>query len=553
MKRLVSCAESRELDESSRTLFGIDSLLLMEKASLRMWDCLLRRIERSPKLGRKGRDLRILALCGKGDNGGDALAMLRHARSAGFGKLAAIVSSLSLNSSVALQMGFNRKAGIPCLRWAEIAEAERLRLYAEADLVLDGIVGSGVQGAARGEALEMIELTKSQRSSRSSGGPETGTAQPAQPRSETVDGPLLVSVDIPSGLGDTWTEAFPAVWADMSLCLDPIKKICLAPAARNHCGEILGVGDVFPGDLIEGAGATSLLEEQDLKGLMDRLAPDSYKMSRGRLGIFAGSLGSAGAALLCAKAASAAGAGYIYLFVDEALYPVVAGAAESFIVRSWSSQTELPYCDAVLAGPGWGTGEDRIQALRSLGADEERPLILDADAIRLLAKLPGLRDALACPVALTPHPGEYSDLANSLGTGVDDSYPRSIAGLAEGLNALMLAKSHTSWIMGKKACYVWEGLTPELGVAGSGDVLAGLFAGLLARKIAGLKKSRKRESLSEQTIEGAWVVGAWAAVIAQGCDGRRLARRSGWFEASQLIEACAQVLHENETGEGKNS
>jgi Predicted sugar kinase len=550
VKRLVSCAESRKLDIATQKLFELDALFLMEKASLRMWDCLLRHIESSPSLSSKGRDVKILALCGKGNNAGDTLAMLRHARSAGFTTLQAIISSQTLSPSAEVQKGFIQTAGIPCFTWGDLNEEERLCLYAEADIVLDGILGIGIQGAARGEALEMIELTTKLRNSESAKFSKNTATPKTSAASDKKDRALVVSVDIPSGLGDTWTKLFPAVYSDLSLCLEPIKEICFAPSARSHCGSIVNAGEIFPRDLIMNAGTNSLLEESDLESLLDPISPESYKMSRGRLAIFAGSLGSAGAAFLCVKAAFAAGAGYIYLYVDKDLYPLLASSAESIILRPWGADTEFPDCDIVLAGPGWGTGEERIRVLQTLGACEDRPIILDADAIRLFAKQPGLCNSFTSPCALTPHPGEYRDLGKSLGIRDEEPFPLFIDKLAKSVNALMLAKSHITWIQGKNARFVWEGMTPELGVAGSGDVLAGLFAGLLARKIARLREIGKKKALSRQDIERSMEEAACAAVIAHGSAGRRLAEQSGWFNASQLIEACALVLHNNNNRKG---
>jgi NAD(P)H-hydrate epimerase len=283
MKRLLSCAESQDLDASTRKLFGLDPLLLMEKASLRLWDRLSLYIDNSAELRAKGKNLSILALCGKGDNGGDALAMLRHARSAGFGNLKAIVSSQPLSPSAQAQRGFLLSAGIPCPEWGSLGEEEKACLYAEADIVLDGILGSGVRGAARGEALKMLEFM--------------GTAEGSERAApEGENQPLVVSIDLPSGLGDSWTKDLPAIKADLCLCLEPIKEICLSPSARTRCGRILSVGDVFPRDLIAEAGSSFLLEEDDLESLLEPISPESYKMSRGRVAIFAGSLGAAGAA-----------------------------------------------------------------------------------------------------------------------------------------------------------------------------------------------------------------------------------------------------------------
>ena len=509
MKRLVSCAESQDLDASTRRLFGLDALLLMEKASLRLWDCLLSSLDSVSELKAKGRSLKILALCGKGDNGGDAMAMLRHARSAGFDTCAAITSSQPMSPSAQAQRAYLQAAGIPCLGWADLEPKERARLYAESDLVLDGILGSGARGAARGEALEMIAFAAAQ------GGSEESEIPDSLPVPQAAKRPLLVSIDIPSGLGDHWTRDLPAVSADLSLCLDPIKEICFTPSARSCCGSILPVGDVFPRDLTASAGSSLLLENPDLQGLLEPILPESYKMSRGRVAVFAGSLDSTGAALLCAKAAIAAGAGYIYLYVDEELYPLLASSSESFILRSLGPETEIPDCDVIVAGPGWGTAGKRIPLLQALGSVSDRPLILDADAIRLLAKQPGLRASISSPTALTPHLGEFGDLLKSLQLPEDGLFIESIDDLAENLDMLALVKSHITWIRGSADRYVWEGMTPELGVAGSGDVLAGLFAGILARKVAVLRGPDRKRELSSQNLERSMEEAACAAVIAQ--------------------------------------
>ncbi len=540
MKRLLSCAESQDLDASARKLFGLDSLLLMEKASLRLWDRLSTFIEGSRRCSAQGRNLRILAICGKGDNGGDALAMLRHARSAGFENLGAVISSQPQSQSAQAQRGFLKTAGISCLGWDDLGLEEKTRLFNEADIVLDGILGSGVKGVAQGEALEMIEFVLEAEAS----------------STRALDGelkPLIASVDIPSGLGDFWTEDMPAVKADICLCLEPVKEVCLSPSARKLCGRMLGVEDIFPSDLIACAGKGFRLEDKDLEELLEPVFPESYKMSRGRVAVFAGSLGSAGAALLCAKAAIAAGAGYVYLYVDEDLYPLLASKGESFILRPWNAGTEIPDCDVVLAGPGWGVTDDRISLLKTLGSlAAERPLILDADAIRLIARQPGLCSSISAPCVLTPHPGELRALLKAFGIPEGASFSQSIAELSANLGMLVLAKSHITWIQGENSRFVWEGMTPELGVAGSGDVLAGLYAGLLARRMARFKRpgGGAEEKLARRAVQGAAQAAACAAVIAHGGAGRRLAERCGWFDASALVEECAIYLHETDGRKG---
>ncbi len=138
----------------------------------------------------------------------------------------------------------------------------------------------------------------------------------------------------------------------------------------------------------------------------------------------------------------------------------------------------------------------------------------------------------------------------SFGPPEEEPFSESIGALAKKLDMLVLAKSHISWIQGGNTRFVWEGMTPELGVAGSGDVLAGLFAGLLARKIARSRKVGATARFSRRALERSMEEAACAAVIAHGGAGRRLAGSSGWFDASQLVESCAMLVHGIDSREG---
>jgi NAD(P)H-hydrate epimerase len=543
MRTLVTCDQARELDAATRRALEVTSIQLMEKASLRLWDALRKRIGELPALSEKGSGLKIAALCGHGDNGGDALAMLRHAYSAGFANLAAVVSARGAGETAQAQARSLSAAGIPILRWSE--DAGPRDLLESADLVLDGILGTGARGAAAGEAAEMIQALN-----RLGNGGVAASCRAFRPH--------IASVDLPSGLGDAWSEGMPRVQADSTLSLEPAKAICLTPEGRQACGALVSVGDVFPEALVSGKsaigtiGAIGTLEPADL----DRLAPivgdSSYKTSRGRLAIFAGSEGTLGAAQLCARGALASGAGYITLYVDDALYPLAAPALESVIVKPLSGLGGIPACDAILVGPGWGRGAGRERLLSAI-LGSGTPAILDADAIRLLAARPELASAAKAPCALTPHPGEFSALAKAFRSGGEEGSPflQSLGGVCEATGMLTLYKSSLSWIASPGGSFaVWEGLTPELGTAGSGDVLAGLFAGsaavsLAARSAASLAKgAEKRGELAAQGVGEALRGAAFCAVVAHGLAGRRLARGKGWFGAADLTSECALLMRE---------
>ncbi|TXT47027.1 MAG: YjeF-related protein [Spirochaetes bacterium] len=386
MKRLISKAESRMLDRRTRDLLSIQDIQLMEKASLRIWDSMRFSL---PEL--RDRETRILALAGKGDNGGDALAILRHAFSSGFIGGSAIIASGILKPSCATQADSLSSLGIPVRPWNEIDEAELGDLITGAHIILDGILGSGSEGPARNEALEMITAL---------------CARKSQAR--------IVAIDLPSGIGEDYTASGIAVTADLCFTLHPLKIPLFLPEARRHCGSIRVIGDIFPRTLIEGMFDNTkglrcvLLESKDLPNLLPRIEHGAYKHSRGRIAIFAGSEGQAGAARLCAKAALSIGAGYCTLYVDPGICASIIPELEPVVIKPFSN-TSAPelVCDAIVAGPGWGEGPGRKSLLESL-LRHSIPLVVDAAAIRILTTiddLPMRRDSVTI---ITPHPGEFS-------------------------------------------------------------------------------------------------------------------------------------------------
>jgi ADP-dependent NAD(P)H-hydrate dehydratase / NAD(P)H-hydrate epimerase len=529
MKHLLSSEEGRALDLATLRLFRLESSTLIEKASLRLWDALK---TEAPFV--RGKATRIVALCGKGGNGDDALAVLRHAFSAGYENLAALVASAKVQVQGGDQAPLARgqaeslaSAGVEVRSWDSLTRGEAEGLLSDADLVLDGILGTGASGSPRGEAAEMIDALSR--------------------LSRLEKRPTIAAVDIPSGLNEAWAEDGSCVRADLCLALEPLKKAHFLPAGRTLCGRLKTVSDVFPESLLAADSEAELLEESDLASLQPRLDPTAYKMRRGRLAIFAGSKGTAGAARLCAKAAAASGAGYLTLYVDEEILPVMAKELESVIVKpidAWRSvdPTGGRTCDAILAGPGWGRGEGRKALLESL-AGEGIPLVLDADALRLAAEEPGIIRKARGAVVMTPHPGEFATLAGARGRGSEEFSLNLLEEVGNRYGALVVYKTHVTWIRGPGGrLAAWDGMDPGLGTSGSGDVLAGLVAGLAASAMAcqpGQAGGMDRENEGAALFDA-----ARCAVVAHGTAGRILGREKGWFEASDLAPTCAKILRE---------
>lgn len=269
----------------------------------------------------------------------------------------------------------------------------------------------------------------------------------------------------------------------------------------------------------------AVLEEADLPGLLPEMSPDFHKGERGSAVIFASSAGGMGAGILSARAASASGAGLVSLIVRDELWPVAAARLVSQIVRRESDGPGRK-ADALLFGPGWGNGPDR-KALLIEYWHSDTPIVLDADALAILPLI-GRRKA---PLIITPHPGEFTRLARAcfaleesvVAARLREGRAEIVSEMACHYNAIVVLKDSVTMVMapnGQGA--IWEGRCPWLATGGSGDVLAGLLTGLLARGSGALDAAR-------------------AAVIIHGMAGRECGSTMGFFEAESLVPYLARI------------
>ena len=253
----------------------------------------------------------------------------------------------------------------------------------------------------------------------------------------------MVAVDSPSGIGDEFRAGYPALRADLTLTVAPAKIALYLPAARPFCGRIRPVAIGFPPAVIGASPGTVLMDRQEAHKRILPFPPQFFKNRRGHSGVFGGSVGTAGAALLATEAAARGGAGLVTLFVDPDIYTVAAAQVKSAMVRPWEGEADLSgiTCSSCVIGPGWGTGDGRNAQLAMLLGRFERGLV-DADGLNLLARTnPGLKGEWV----LTPHPGECARL---LGTTAAEvlADPTAAAREAAGrYGAVVLLKGHVSF------------------------------------------------------------------------------------------------------------
>lgn len=425
--------------------------------------------------GRYGR--RVAVVCGKGNNGGDGYVAARVLAAEG---LSVVCLTLTEDSKGAAKDHLERMSATGIH-----PQAFGPGPLGPFDVIVDAIFGTGFRGAARGEPARAIQAINA-----SAAG--------------------VVAVDVPSGVdGLTGAVDGPAVEADVTVAMGAEKYGTALPPGRTHAGRVQ-VADI--GMVLEPA-AVSVMDLDDAARAIPFRGPDDHKRSVGSVAILAGSDGMSGAAILASKGAVRAGAGYATLlttpYVDHAkktLIPEVlskvidASELGPEVLRDFSEVVQR--ADAVAIGPGLGQGKRQRDLVDQVLRTVDVPVVLDADALNVLADhSDGLRDRTA-PAVITPHPGEMGKL---LGTSPRDvqSDRLAVARAAAGKLSCVVVLKGSSTIVAEPSgrVVVDQNGGPELATAGTGDVLTGVVAALLA---AGM-----------DAFEA-----AWAAVFVHGLAGR---------------------------------
>lgn len=256
------------------------------------------------------------------------------------------------------------------------------------------------------------------------------------------------------------------------------------------------------------------LNHQDVLSILPDRAPDSYKGDYGKVLLLCGSRGYTGAAALAAMGALRSGAGLAYLAVPESIYIIEAVKLTETIVMPLPDRdgklseasvgevrTLMEQKDVVLIGPGLGQSAGTFAVVKAVLEEFQGPVVLDADGINLIAAHKDLLRGRTGPTILTPHAGEFARIADAC-TG--DRLVDSVAFASE-YDVTLLLKGHRTIITDGNVAYINYTGNPGMAVGGSGDVLAGMIAGLLGQ---GLKPM-------EAASCGAWLHGAAGDICAQ--------------------------------------
>ncbi len=445
--------------------------------------------------------LRVALVCGKGNNGGDGFAAARVLLREGVSARCLVIGHLESVEGAARQH-------LARLR-QESGEVSRFdpALLRESDVVVDALFGTGFRGVAEGEAAAAIE------------------AMNAHSR--------VVAADIPSGVdGATGASPGPAVSAVATVAMAAEKTGTAVGRGASLAGEVT-VADI--GIPVADASAF-VIEGRDVAQALPRRAPDAHKRSDGAVAILAGSDAMTGAAVLAATGALRAGAGYVTVgstrATTEALQAMIPEVLASIVADSPHLGVEaldhfadvMAKADSLVLGPGIGRGDAQRALVDRLLAETVLPIVLDADGLNVLQDHQENLVRRKAPTVITPHPAELARLLETDTQEIQSDRMSSARWASEKLGCVVLLKGFRTIIARPGGPSVVNGTGgPELATAGTGDVLTGAVASLLA---AGL------DAFSA----------AWAAAYVHGVAGSLAAEQLG--SSGVLAGDVAEMLPE---------
>lgn len=425
---------------------------------------------------------RFLVASGKGNNAGDAFVVARYLREHGMHvDLLTLAPPQGLSNDARLMFDRAVALGIPVSHGYHELDLVRLFSMWHGDAIIDGVLGTGVHGAVSGVFWAAIQCMN-------------GHAAP------------VCALDVPSGLdSDTGEPCGVAVHARWTAMFASAKHAILSAGGAACCGraEVIDIG--IKRDLVAAAGEKEhspacALSSTEVAELLPRRALQDHKNRFGHLLVIAGSRGMTGAAVLCAQSALKAGAGLVTVAVPQSLLHLVAPCIPACMTlpvpdNNAGRFTEpcfgavaasLDRFTAIAVGPGMGTHDDTVQFLAKLAAMAAVPMVIDADALNIIAAQPYLEAALkGRPVVLTPHPGEFARLSKS--AKPSDAAAERIAAaqtFADERQVALVLKGFQSVIAAPDTGPILN-LTgnPGMATAGAGDVLTGIIGSLLAQGV----------------------------------------------------------------------
>ncbi|MCC8097692.1 MAG: NAD(P)H-hydrate dehydratase [Eubacterium sp.] len=457
---VLTNSQMKKAEEYGMKELKVPSLILMENAALNIVNYIEENFDKT---------IKTVVFCGKGNNGGDGFAIARGLFSRDFnvtifpyGDMEKATPDCRLNYEIA------KAAGIP---FSEDFKAA----LSEADIVIDALVGTGLSNSLRPALAEICACINS-------------------------CGKYIIAADCPTGVNSNSGEAYEnAVKADLTYTFHLPKAGLLLFPAREYTGKLLTGSIGIPQSPPDSSEPTLFtLTEQEAGAMLPKRSPSSNKGTYGKVYAFSGCDQMTGAAVLNLTAAYKSGAGLacgvctektadiIHQSLTEAVTKIISDTRGYLNPSAYEKvKNELNNKTVVLTGSGLGVTEDTKALIKTLLENVEGTLIIDADGINCLCEMKDMLKKTKAEVVLTPHIGEMSRLSGKTKEEIKKDPITAALEFSKTYNVIMVLKDASTIIASpeNKACINTTG-TAAMSKGGSGDVLAGLIAGLAAQGLS---------------------------------------------------------------------
>lgn len=454
MLKIPNIEQIRSWDAATISRKGISSFDLMERAAAAFVEVFVQHNPVGP----------VLAVCGKGNNGGDGLAVLRKLQERGYSCAALIIDG---DSKASIDFKKNLEHAEGRFPFRLVSTSDQIN-FSTAPVIIDALFGSGLSRRPEGLFADGIQAINQ-------------------------SGKKIVAIDIPSGLLADQPTEWPVVQADETITFQTPKLAFLMPFGITHIGKLFVADISLDTDFYKEYSSSHLLiQEDDVRNWILPRKVNAHKGDFGHALIMAGSYGMMGAAVLASRAALQSGAGKVTAAVPACGYEIMQASVPEVMTLTDSSRTSLSVVpdlekyQAIGIGPGIGMSSETVKCLMSLIERSSIPMVFDADALNIIAAHSSLLLALPANCILTPHPGEFRRL---VGDWKDDfERLRLLHQFSKRTKAVVVLKGAcTSIAVPSGEVYFNTTGTPFMATAGSGDVLTGMIVSFLAQGLDPVK------------------------------------------------------------------
>ncbi len=469
-QKLFTATQIKEIDLQSIQKQNIKSEDLMERAATRLFYQIEKRI---------GQQQEVFLFCGTGNNGGDGLVLTRLLAQQDY-HTTCIIVPFSKNTSHDFDVNLHKL--MQTNAEIQIFDDEKMSKLPKNSIIIDAIFGTGLSRPAKGVAQQAIGFINASNS-------------------------FVISVDVPSGLyADKSNNAMDTiVKSDLVYSFEFPKLSFFFPENHDYVKEFKIIKIGLSPSVIKKMPTTYFLVTDKVRKIIIKRDAFAYKNSFGHALLIGGSYGMMGAMLLSTKAALRMGAGLVTAYVPQKGYNILQTANPEVMVLTDPHKKHLTEIeiqkdfDAIGIGMGMGTNAKTAKTFLSFLKQQDKPMVVDADALNILSKHKKYLKYLPKQSILTPHIGEFRRL---VGTWQNDTEKlEKLLAFAKTYQVIVILKGAYTTLCDGEFLYINPIANPALATAGSGDVLSGMITGLLAQSYHALEAALLAVYLHAKTAD----------------------------------------------------